>query len=66
MVEAICAEAFTIALSYEGRVVVVGPYDGRLYRVVLAPEADNVWYCVTAHQARKPDERRYVQEKGSW
>jgi uncharacterized DUF497 family protein len=51
-------------MGKHGRLFVLGPtHAGRILAVVLDPEQDNVWLCVSARTANAKDERpAYWQE----
>ena len=51
-------------MGKQGRLLILGPTEaGRILAVVLDPEPDGVWFCVSARTANEKSERSaYLQE----
>ena len=64
-VEEVCHGEPLARRSYRNRIILIGPTDvGRMLAVVLDPEAEGVYYPVTARSASRKERRFYQQEKG--
>ncbi len=49
--------------AHSGRIRIIGQTKaGRLLTVVLDPEGDGIWFCVTAHPPSAENRKRYKEE----
>lgn len=65
-VEEVCHRQPMVSQAYGGRLRVVGATAGlRLLTVILAPEGDDIYYCVTARPADRKERRLYRLQKGN-
>ena len=61
-VEEVCSNDPMFSQSYGGRIRVIGPTSsGRILTVILAPEAGDVYYPITARPASRGEHRRYQE-----
>ena len=59
-VEQVCHGNFIASQTYKGRIRITGPTtDERMLAIILKPEGDGKYYCVTAHDANKGETQRY-------
>ncbi len=64
-VEQVCLGNFIASETYKGRIRVTGPTStGRMLAIILKPEGDGKYYCVTAHDANKGETKLYHELKG--
>ena len=67
-VEQVCHGNFIASQTYKGRIRIVGPTSAeRMLAIILKPEGDGKYYCVTAHDANKGETKRYheIRERTS-
>ena len=65
-VEQVCHGSFIASQTYKGRIRIVGPtFTRRMLAIILKPEGDRRYYCVTAHDANKGETKRYYELKGT-
>ncbi|GAC1389574.1 MAG: hypothetical protein NVS4B11_07490 [Ktedonobacteraceae bacterium] len=59
-VEQVCHGNFIASQTYKGRIRITGPtFAERMLAIILKPEGDEKYYCVTAHDANKGETKRY-------
>jgi uncharacterized DUF497 family protein len=59
-VQQVCQGEFIASDTYKGRLRIVGPTRaGRMLAIILKPNGEGVYYCVTAHDANAGETRRY-------
>lgn len=64
-VEEVCHGEPLALRGYRNRIILIGPTDvGRMLAVVLGPEAEGVYYPVTARPASRKERRFYLQDRG--
>ncbi len=64
-VEQVCHGDFLASETYKGRIRIVGPTSTkRMLAIILKPEGDGKYYCVTAHDANKGETKRYHELRG--
>jgi uncharacterized DUF497 family protein len=64
-VEQVCHGNFIASQTYKGRIRVTGPTSAkRMLAIILKPEGDEKYYCVTAHDANKGETKRYHELRG--
>ncbi|MEX1021482.1 MAG: hypothetical protein WDZ49_17605 [Litorilinea sp.] len=64
-VEQVCQGDFLVRQTYGARLLLIGPNaSGNLLAVILAPEAEDAYYVVTARPAAKKERRIYREIKG--
>lgn len=65
-VQQVCQGEFIASETYKGRLRLVGPTRaGRMLAIILKPNGEGVYYCVTAHEANAGETRRYREQKGT-
>ena len=61
-VEEVCGIQPVYSQTYAGRIRVIGPTaSGRILMVILAPEAEDVFYPITARPASRIERSRYQE-----
>ncbi len=64
-VEQVCHGSFIASQTYKGRIRITGPTAaGRMLAIILKPEDEGNYYCVTAHDANTGETKRYYELRG--
>ncbi len=64
-VEQVCHGSFIASQTYKGRIRIAGPTAaGRMLAIILKPEGEGTYFCVTTHDANAGEIKRYHELKG--